>query len=50
VTNLKMLHTLLLLLPNHGAGIGHGSRLHLEEITDASRDAPVMVVASSSHY
>jgi hypothetical protein len=25
-----------LLLPNHGAGIGHGARLHLEEIPAAS--------------
>jgi hypothetical protein len=37
-----------LLLPNHGAGIGRGARLHLEEIPTASHDAPATVVALSS--
>jgi hypothetical protein len=30
------------LLPNHGAGISYGARLHLHDITDASPDAPAM--------
>jgi histone deacetylase 1/2 len=37
-----------LLLPNHGVGIGRGARLHLQDITDASSDAPLTAGQSSS--
>jgi hypothetical protein len=37
-----------LLSPNHGAGIGRGARLHLEDMTDASLDAPYTVDGPSS--
>jgi histone deacetylase 1/2 len=37
-----------LFLPNHGAGIGRGARLHLEDMNDTSPDAPYTVDGPSS--
>jgi hypothetical protein len=46
--NLKMLHTLCCCCPNHGAGICRGARRHIEDITNASPDAPYMADGPSS--